>query len=49
MQTRYTERELVEYIANKRLQLSQAASLWMKAEISKGIKLAESELAKLQK
>jgi hypothetical protein len=43
----YTREQLTTYIEQMKLRLAESASPWMKAEVRKAIKLAESELAKL--
>jgi hypothetical protein len=44
----YTKEQLQAYIAQMEARLNQTASAWMKAEVRKGIKLAQAELAQLE-
>ncbi len=44
----YTKEQLEAYILQMKQRLRDSSSAWMKAEVRKGITLAQAELAKLE-
>ena len=45
--TVYTKEQLEQYIIHCEQRIKESASLWMKAEVRRGIELAKAEIAKL--